>query len=82
MARRPAASVRDRHGAYVALSRHRDGVALRYGCDDFADQRQLTRTLPRDRAKDMAGDYLAPSEHAGGTPSPSGAGYARLNAPG
>jgi hypothetical protein len=55
----------DRHGAYVALSRHRDGVALHYGRDDFADQRQLARVLSRDRAKDMAGDYPAPSEQDG-----------------
>ena len=47
----------DRHSAYVALSRHRDGVQLHYGRDDFADQRQLTRTLARERAKDMASDY-------------------------
>ncbi len=47
----------DRHGAYVALSRHRDGVQLHYGRDDFADQRQLVRALSRDRGKDMAGDY-------------------------
>lgn len=47
----------DRHSAYVALSRHRDGVQLHYGRDDFADQRQLTRTLSRERAKDMAADY-------------------------
>ncbi|MCF8710197.1 Ti-type conjugative transfer relaxase TraA [Rhizorhapis sp. SPR117] len=47
----------DRHAAYVALSRHRDGVQLHYGRDDFADQRQLTRTLSRERAKDMASDY-------------------------
>lgn len=52
----------DRHGAYVALSRHREGVQLHYGRDDFTDQRQLTRTLSRDRAKDMAGDYPAPSD--------------------
>ncbi len=51
----------DRHGAYVAMSRHRDGVALHYGRDDFTDQRQLARTLARDRGKDMAGDY-APTE--------------------
>jgi Ti-type conjugative transfer relaxase TraA len=51
----------DRHGAYVALSRHREGVQLHYGRDDFTDQRQLTRILSRDRAKDMAGDYPAPS---------------------
>ena len=43
----------DSHGAYVAMSRHRDGLALHYGRDDFADQDQLTRTLSRDRAKDM-----------------------------
>src|SRR3546814_3266145 len=47
----------DRHSAYVALSRHRDGVQLHYGRDDFADQRQPTRTLSRERAKDMASDY-------------------------
>jgi ATP-dependent exoDNAse (exonuclease V) alpha subunit len=28
----------DSHGAYVGMSRHRDGVALHYGRDDFADQ--------------------------------------------
>ncbi|RSV12321.1 Ti-type conjugative transfer relaxase TraA [Sphingomonas sp. ABOLG] len=53
----------DRHGAYVALSRHREGVQLHYGRDDFTDQRQLARVLSRDRAKDMAGDYAAPSDN-------------------
>ncbi|MFL0670473.1 MAG: Ti-type conjugative transfer relaxase TraA [Erythrobacter sp.] len=47
----------DSHGAYVALSRHRDGVALHYGEDDFADQSELVRTLSRERGKDMASDY-------------------------
>jgi Ti-type conjugative transfer relaxase TraA len=47
----------DSHGAYVALSRHRDGVALHYGHDDFADQSRLVRTLSRERGKDMASDY-------------------------
>jgi len=47
----------DSHGAYVALSRHRDGVALHYGQDDFADQARLVRTLSRERGKDMASDY-------------------------
>jgi Ti-type conjugative transfer relaxase TraA len=47
----------DAHGSYVALSRHRDGVDLHYGCDDFASQDRLTRTLSRDRSKDMASDY-------------------------
>ena len=52
-----ATSGMDRHSAYVALSRHRDGVQLHYGRDDFTDDRQLTRTLGRERAKDMASDY-------------------------
>ncbi len=47
----------DAHGSYVALSRHRDGVDLHYGRDDFANQDRLTRTLSRDRSKDMASDY-------------------------
>ncbi|QHO73485.1 Ti-type conjugative transfer relaxase TraA [Bradyrhizobium sp. CCBAU 051011] len=47
----------DAHGSYVALSRHRDGVDLHYGLDDFASQDRLVRTLSRDRAKDMASDY-------------------------
>ncbi len=47
----------DRHGAYVALSRHRHGVDLHYGRDDFRDQGRLVSALSRDRAKDMAIDY-------------------------
>lgn len=47
----------DAHSNYVALSRHRDGLELHYGRDDFADGDRLVRTLSRDRAKDMASDY-------------------------
>ncbi|MGE0288267.1 MAG: Ti-type conjugative transfer relaxase TraA, partial [Bradyrhizobium sp.] len=47
----------DAHSSYVALSRHRDGVDLHYGRDDFANPDRLTRTLSRDRSKDMASDY-------------------------
>ncbi|NPV22123.1 Ti-type conjugative transfer relaxase TraA [Bradyrhizobium aeschynomenes] len=47
----------DAHSSYVALSRHRDGVDVHYGRDDFANADRLTRTLSRDRAKDMASDY-------------------------
>src|SRR5438445_9563970 len=47
----------DAHGSYVALSRHREGMDLHYGRDDFANPDRLTRTLSRDRAKDMASDY-------------------------
>ncbi|OWQ92453.1 Ti-type conjugative transfer relaxase TraA [Sphingopyxis witflariensis] len=47
----------DSHGTYVAMSRHRDGVAIHYGRDDFANQGKLVRTLSRERAKDMVSDY-------------------------
>jgi Ti-type conjugative transfer relaxase TraA len=47
----------DRHATYVALSRHRESLALHFGRDDFADDRTLARILARDRAKDMASDY-------------------------
>ncbi|RCW23333.1 plasmid mobilization system relaxase [Ciceribacter lividus] len=47
----------DAHSSYVALSRHRDGMDLHYGRDDFSSQDRLLRALSRDRAKDMASDY-------------------------
>src|SRR3546814_14561932 len=47
----------DSHSAYVALSRHRTGVDLHYGRDDFKDQSKLVRALSRERAKDIAQDY-------------------------
>jgi Ti-type conjugative transfer relaxase TraA len=47
----------DAHGSYVALSRHRDGMDLHYGHDDFASPDRLVGALSRDRAKDMASDY-------------------------
>jgi Ti-type conjugative transfer relaxase TraA len=47
----------DRHATYVALSRHREGVQVHYGKDDFADAGKLARTLSRERGKDMASDY-------------------------
>ncbi|WP_316187977.1 MULTISPECIES: Ti-type conjugative transfer relaxase TraA [unclassified Bradyrhizobium] len=47
----------DAHSSYVALSRHRDGVDLHYGRDDFAGRDPLVRPLSRDRSKDMASDY-------------------------
>ncbi|NJM50506.1 MAG: hypothetical protein HC843_06135 [Sphingomonadales bacterium] len=54
----------DSHGAYVALSRHRDGLALHYGREDFADQSKLVRTLGRERGKDMASDYKPEQQFA------------------
>ena len=47
----------DRHGAYVGMTRHRDGMALHYGRDDFKDDSKLVHTLSRERTKDMASDY-------------------------
>ncbi|SNB64112.1 plasmid mobilization system relaxase [Arboricoccus pini] len=47
----------DAHASYVALSRHRDGMDLHYGRDDFASRDRLANALSRDRAKDMASDY-------------------------
>jgi hypothetical protein len=52
----------DRHGAYVALSRHRDHVELHYARTDFADRERLAARLSRDRSKDMVRDY-AGKEH-------------------
>lgn len=54
----------DAHGSYVALSRHRDGMDLHYGRDDFANQDKLINTLSRDRAKDMATDYEPAQSYA------------------
>jgi Ti-type conjugative transfer relaxase TraA len=47
----------DNHSSYVALSRHRNGTALHYGRDDFANDQKLRHTLARERPKDMALDY-------------------------
>jgi hypothetical protein len=52
----------DRHAAYVALTRHRDGVALHYGRDEFRDGQALARTLGREGLKDSSLDYDGPSE--------------------
>ena len=48
----------DRHAAYVALSRHRDGVELHHGKDDFTGRGELVQALSRERPKDMAFDYV------------------------
>lgn len=48
----------DRHGAYVALSRHRHDAILHYSRDQFASFATLAQTLSRARPKDMALDYV------------------------
>ena len=52
-----ATGLMDRHAAYVGLTRHREGVALHYAREDFADAGQLARVLGRERAKDTTLDY-------------------------
>ena len=47
----------DAHSTYVALSRHRDGTALHYGRDDFADEGQLRRNAVA-RTPERHGDGL------------------------
>lgn len=54
----------DAHGSYVALSRHRDGMDLHYGHDDFANRDRLVGAMSRDRAKDMASDYEPARDYA------------------
>ena len=63
----------DRHAAYVALTRHRDGVALHWSAEALGDRAGLGRTLGRERLKDTSLDY---GLDAG--PGPSyGAAYAK-----
>jgi hypothetical protein len=47
----------DRHTAYVALTRHREGVALHWSREAMGSREGLTRTLSRERAKDTSLDY-------------------------
>ncbi|MFB9871094.1 Ti-type conjugative transfer relaxase TraA [Acetobacter farinalis] len=47
----------DRHGAYVALSRHRESVSVHWGRDDVGDRDGLVRRLSRERLKDTTLDY-------------------------
>ncbi len=68
-----ASGLMDRHAAYVALTRHRDGVRLHYGRDEFADGAQLARALGRERLKDTSLDYAGPD---GARPGGAGPGEA------
>ncbi len=53
----------DRHAAYVGLTRHREGVSLHYGRDDFRDGKDLAWSLGRERAKDTTLDYATGPGH-------------------
>jgi Ti-type conjugative transfer relaxase TraA len=54
-----AGSGMDRHMAYVALTRHREGVALHWSAEAMGSREGLARTLSRERAKDTTLDYGA-----------------------
>ena len=47
----------DRHLTYVAMTRHRDGVQLHAGRDDFRDLAALSARLSRSQAKETTLDY-------------------------
>lgn len=47
----------DRHSTYVAMSRHREGADLYVNRDDFPSFSNLSRTLSRERTKDVTLDY-------------------------
>jgi Ti-type conjugative transfer relaxase TraA len=79
-----ASSHYDRHSAYVALSRHREGAMMFYAAEDFpsrsgpqedadhAARERLFATLARVRQKDLAHDYLEPEDaEAGASRRPS-----------
>jgi Ti-type conjugative transfer relaxase TraA len=55
-----ASRAMDRHAAYVALTRHREGVRLHWARDELGSREGLTRTLSRQRAKDVTLDYAGP----------------------
>jgi hypothetical protein len=50
----------DRHAAYVALTLHREAVRLHWARDELGSRAGLTRTLFRQRAKDVTLDYVGP----------------------
>lgn len=52
----------DRHAAYVALTRHREGMALHWSAEAMGDREGLTRALSRARPKDTALDYDGPHQ--------------------
>jgi Ti-type conjugative transfer relaxase TraA len=49
----------NRNAAYVALTRHRDGVHLFADRETFADREQLDKVLSRSGQKDLASDYAS-----------------------
>ncbi|MEE3499845.1 Ti-type conjugative transfer relaxase TraA [Acidiphilium acidophilum] len=57
-----ASGTMDRHLTYVAMTRHRDGVTLYAGRDEFSDIGALSGRLSRSQAKETTLDYDRPTE--------------------
>jgi len=66
----------DRHAAYVALTRHRDGVSLHWSAEELGDRQGLARVLNRERAKDTSLDYGATGGEVGLEPARAASAYA------
>jgi Ti-type conjugative transfer relaxase TraA len=48
----------DRHATNVGMTRHRDGVELFWSKEEFPIYDDMTKSLSRDRSKDLAHDYV------------------------
>ncbi|MCG7360601.1 Ti-type conjugative transfer relaxase TraA [Roseomonas sp. ACRSG] len=55
-----ASRAMDRHAAYVALTRHREGVRLHWARDELGSREGFSRALSRQRTKDVTLDYAGP----------------------
>ena len=47
----------DRYAAYVAMTRHRDSLAVHWAMDDVGSRGRLDTVLSRSRVKDFSADY-------------------------
>ena len=57
----------DRHTTYVAMSRHKDGADLYYSRDEFTSFNALSKTLGREKSKDVTLDYTQARNVEGST---------------
>lgn len=61
-----ASTTMDRHLTYVAMTRHRDGVQLYAGLDEFKTARSLRETMSRSSLKETILDYVNDFANRGG----------------
>lgn len=48
----------DAHATYVGMARHKESADLFWSKEEFANQREMIKTIGRDRSKDVTLDYL------------------------